>query len=81
MTTQSPTPDITVRGGLIYFTNPDKHHLPTRHQPDTPINKKKVTPRADHQAAPTKTPAPPVSAPEIPDGEKPDEPTETSQSD
>lgn len=81
MSPDQKTSDITVRGGLISVPNSSKSTRPPRHQPNTPPTKKKVTPRADHIPAPTKTPAPPVPTPAIPDGEEPNEPTKTSQSD
>ncbi len=49
MTTQSPTTDITVRGGLINvpaLTSPTQR---PRHHPNTPTNKKTIKVKPDHQ--------------------------------
>lgn len=92
MTPNTKNPDITVRGGLINVPNSAKPLGPARHRPNTPVNKKKVTVKPDHQVytpdPPTqsdqpKTPAtaPPEPPPTEPDGDPTHEPTQTSESD
>ena len=81
MTSTQKTPDITVRGGLINIPGSAKPLPIPRHQPNTPITKKNVKPRADHQPVnPDPTP-PPTQIPVEPEGDKPNVPTPPSQSD
>ncbi|MBA7484097.1 hypothetical protein ES707_19621 [subsurface metagenome] len=91
MTTTKKTPDITVRGGLINVPSSQKPQPAPRHQPNTPVNKKKVTPKSDHKpyipeadTPNTKPKADPPTPQEPsvvePEGDKNNVPTETSES-
>ena len=81
MTTTTKNPDITIRGGLINVPKPTASITKDRHQPNTPTNKKATKPRSDHIPAPTKPPAIAAEPEPPPEGEIPDVPTPTSQSD
>ena len=81
MAKTSQTPDITIRGGLINVPASAKPQKAPRHQPNTPINKKDVTPRPDHQPTTAQPAEPPPAATTEPESDKPNVPTETSESD
>lgn len=53
MTPATKNPDITIRGGLINVPKSTHSISKSRHQPDTPTNKKDAKPRPDHIPAPT----------------------------
>lgn len=60
---------ITVRGGQVNIPNPTVHHLPSRHQPNTPIRKPKGQSKPVHgqpRKKKTKPPVPQNSVPETP---------------
>ena len=74
-------PGITIRGRAINVPHSTAPNRTTRHQPDTPINKKFQPAAASKPKRRTKTK--PTPAPDAPpdEGATPNEPTTTSETD